>query len=145
MSKFNLTKCAGGTFIPASDIDAEKLQRFKTGLTYEVEIKEKRNQRFHGKCFAFLTYCFEFYFSESVAGNVQKFDWFREELTKAAGFYDVIETPRGTYKRAKSLSYGSMSQEEFEAWYKAVIQVAITTIFKNSDDPNIYDKLISFF
>lgn len=145
MAKINFKKHAGGVMVPADELAAEQMQRFKTGVVYEMEIKEGRNQAFHGKAFAFLTFCFEHYFNEGVAGNVQKFDWFRKELTIAAGFYDEFETRKGKVKVANSLNYRSMSQETFEAWYKSVIQVAMLTVFKNSNDPNIYDRLISFF
>ena len=40
-------KNPGGVFSPASDIDLERLQRFKTGETYTAEIKLTRNPQFN--------------------------------------------------------------------------------------------------
>ena len=49
---------------------------------------------------------------------------FRKELTIQAGYYDVYETPWGVRKEAKSISFASMSQEEFNAFYQNCFQVA---------------------
>lgn len=144
MAEYNLIKQPGGIFIPANDIEAERLSRLKTGLTFKVDIKQSRNQKFHGKVFAFFTFCYEHYFNEGICGNVEQFDWFRKELVKAAGFYIEIKTRKGIIKEAKSLSYEKMSQEEFENCYKALIKVAMLTVFKGCDD-SMYDRLYSFF
>ena len=49
---------------------------------------------------------------------------FRKELTIQAGYYDVYETPWGVRKEAKSISFASMSQEEFYTFYQNCFQVA---------------------
>jgi putative uncharacterized protein orf79 len=49
---------------------------------------------------------------------------FRKELTIQAGYYDVYETPWGVRKEAKSISFASMSQEEFNTFYQNCFQVA---------------------
>ena len=49
---------------------------------------------------------------------------FRKELTIQAGYYDVYEAPWGVRKEAKSISFASMSQEEFNAFYQNCFQVA---------------------
>lgn len=143
--KVNFYKQPGGLLTPASDLDVEAMQAFKNGEMYEIEIKRTRNPAFHRKAFVFLTFCFEHYFDIGVNGNVEKFNWFRRELTIAAGYYVEIKTKKGTYKEAKSLAYDKMTPEEFSDWYNAAIQVAMLTIFKGSEDPKIYERLISFF
>lgn len=144
MAKYNLIKLPGGAFAPANDVEAERLERLKSGCTFEVDIKQSRNQKFHGKVFAFFTFCFEYYFNESVNGNFEKFEWMRKRLTVAAGFYIEFETPKGTFKEPKSLSFATMEQEEFEACYKSLIQTAMNSIFKGCDN-SMYDRLYSFF
>ena len=144
MAKYQLTKQPGGVFTPANDIEVERLQRLKSGYTFEVEIKQSRNQKFHGQAFAFLTFCYEHYFNEGVNGNKEKFDWMRKEITKAAGFYVEIETRKGAIREAKSLSFAEMDQESFSEWYNAAIQVSMLTIFKGCDQSTI-DRLYSFF
>jgi len=57
-------------------------------------------------------------------GELEKsFDAFRKDVTIRAGFYDLEMSPSGLQKKARSLSFGSMAQEDFNAWYKAVFSV----------------------
>lgn len=57
-------------------------------------------------------------------GEVEKsFDAYRKDVTIKAGFYDVEMGVNGIRKKAKSLSYSKMPQEDFSAWYKAVFSV----------------------
>lgn len=53
----------------------------------------------------------------------------RQELTIMAGYYDVVAKVDGTVKaKAKSLAFGSMSEEEFSAVYSAVIDVGLRVL-----------------
>ena len=85
-----MEKLAGARLVAFDDYDVERLNKFKTGEVYEVEIKLKRNE-------------------------------------------------------AKSLSYGSMKQEEFEHFYNSVINAAMKHVFKGSNDEVLYNKLLGFF
>ena len=70
---------------------------------------------------------------------------YRANLTVLAGFYDSYYKIDGSVRiEAKSLSYGSMKQEEFEQFYNAVINAALKNIFKTNDEV-IYQRLLSFF
>ena len=144
--KINIAKMPGGVLIPASDLDAEVLKKLKSGQTYEIEIKRPRNPHFHGKVFAFFNYCFAHWKSDREFMNEKgQFDNFRKEMTVLAGYKDVYFKLDGSCRvEAKSISYGSMEQDEFEDLYKALIQVAMTTIFHGSDD-EVYNKLVGFF
>jgi len=59
--KINFKKTYGGVLVPFSDMDAERMNRFKTGEVYPVDIKQSRNQEFHGKVMAFLHHCFKYW------------------------------------------------------------------------------------
>lgn len=139
-------KSAGGVLLPATDLEAEKLSRFKNGDMHEIELKLKRNHKFHSKVFAFFNYCFEYWSSENQYQCDQgQFDVFRNQMTVIAGYYDeYYKFDRSVRVEAKSLSYSSMTQEEFEQLYNALIQVAMQKIFKGSNE-EIYNKLVSFF
>jgi hypothetical protein len=140
------TKMVGGVMVPASDLEAEKLSRFKTGDLCEGDFKLKRNGKFHGKVFAFFGFCFEHWDNPNSYQDEQAgFDVFRSELTCLAGYSNKFYTISGSVRlEAKSLAYGNMSQEEFEHLYNALIQAAMNTIFKGADE-SIYTKLMSFF
>lgn len=144
--KVNMIKQRGGLLIPADDLEEERLTKFKTGEIYPVELRLSRNNAFHGKMFAFFNFCFQYWRSDKVFANeyVQRDD-FRKELTKQAGFYDEVWNLKGELKIvAKSLAFEKMEQEEFEACYNAIIQAAMNSIF-DSNDNDIYNRLMSFF
>lgn len=141
-----MIKTAGGNLQPFQDMDAEKLTKFKTGETYEIEIKKTRNPAFHRKVFSFFNFCFEFWKGDNEFQCEQKqFDVFRNNLTVLAGYYDAFYSIKGDARiEAKSLSYASMTQEEFEKLYVALTNAAMKHVFKNADELT-YNKLIGFF
>lgn len=135
--------------VPASDMEAEKLTKFKTGELYEVDIKYSRNPKFHRKVFAFFNFCFEHWDGQTVHQHVStqvQLDRFRQDLTILAGFYNTTIRLNGdTRIEAQSLSFAGMSQEQFEEVYKALIQAAMKHIFGLDDDNTIYNRLVRFF
>ena len=144
--KVNMYKQAGGILSPATDMDAETMTKFKSGIMYPVEIKNARNPKFHGKVFAFFNFCFSHWCSENKYMNEQgQFDVFRANMTVLAGYYDTYYSIAGEARvEAKSLSYGAMTQDEFEKLYSSLISVAMRKIFSGSDD-EVYNKLVGFF
>jgi len=144
--KIDVIKQAGGLLVPASDMEAERMIRFKTGEHYQIDIKLTRNPAFHGKVFAFFNFCFEFWRGDNEFQDEKKqFDVFRNHLTVLAGFYDSFVGINGDVRiEAKSLAFGNMDQEEFELFYNAAIRAAIKHIFK-TDDENTLNQLMSFF
>ena len=144
MAKYNLIKNAGGVFVPASDLEAKRLERLKTGSTFEVEIVQGRNPRFHGKVFAFFTYVFECWSGgHKFQDQDAQFNEFRKQLTILAGFHNELYDIEGNLKlEAKSLAFHNMEQEEFEQCYNALIRAAIVHVPAVADDEN---RLLSFF
>lgn len=132
--------------MPADDYTAEKMIKFKTGCQFPVDIKLPRNQPFHGKVFAFFKFCFDHWAGgHEFQDESLQFDEFRKELTKLAGFYDQVFDLQGNFTIvAKSLSFTSMDQEEFEQCYNALIQAAMSNIFRSSDEQTL-TRLMSFF
>ena len=145
--KITIIKHSGGFLSPASDIEAERLVKFKNNSEYEIDIKLSRHSGFHRKVFRFMNYCFVHWSSDKEFMNESaQFDCFRQNLTVLAGYYDELYTISGSQMRiqAKSLSYGSMSQDEFESFYSALIRAAMRHIF-NGCDKEVEKKLTSFF
>ena len=149
--KVNFIKQPGGILTPASDIEADRMSRIKTGLIYEIDIKggEKRNRGYHGKVFAFMSWCFQYWCANNTEVEFQcesaQFDYFRKLLAIQAGYYDyVVDLNGATMIQARSISYDNMSQEEFEQFGSAIINAAISTIFQGADDDTCH-KLKSFF
>jgi hypothetical protein len=144
--KIEMVKQPGGILAPATDEDSEALSKFKTGEQYQIEIKRARNPAFHRKTFAFFKFCFEHWSSDREFMNERgQFDVFRNNLTVLAGFYTEYYNLKGEVRiEAKSLSFGSMSQDEFEQHYQALIAAAMRNIFKGCDS-SVENQLLSFF
>lgn len=141
-----VVKEAGGIFRPVNDAEYEKTAKFKTGEQYQVQIKLTRNPAFHRKVFAFFNFCFEHWAGgNEFQSHEKQFNVFRQNLTVLAGFKEQYWTISGKVRiEAKSLSFSSMSQEEFEECYHALINAAMKYIFKGGDD-DTYNKLVRFF
>jgi hypothetical protein len=144
--KINITKHPGGTLTPASEMDSFRLQRFTNGAEYPIEMKQPRNPLFHKKVMAFFRHCFAYWRSDREFMNEgAQFDGFRNNLTVLAGYREEVYKIDGSIRvEAKSLSYGSMEQLEFEEFYQALIQAAMHNIFINGDKET-YDQLAGFF
>lgn len=144
--KVNFIKQPGGVLIPADDMEAERLTKFKTGEMYEVEIKLTRNPKFHAKVFAFMKFCFGYWRSDrEFMDEQQQFKCFRNHLTVLAGYYtESFAIDGGIRIEAKSLAFDSMDNEEFEKCYNAMISAACKHVFGETDD-NTYNQLLSFF
>ena len=148
--EIQMMKQPGGLLLPAFDTEAERLERFKTGFIYPVEIKQSRNPGFHGKVFSFLQFCFEHWSADKTDARFKtsaaQFDTFRKNLTVLAGYKDVTFTIDGRLRvEARSLAFNNMEQPEFEECYSALINAAIAHVFGNTKDQKILDKLTGFF
>lgn len=51
------------------------------------------------------------------------FDSFRQHITVAAGFFELVSTPAGPKKVAKSISFANMDATEFDSVYRSVLAV----------------------
>ena len=58
-------------------------------------------------------------------------DSFRRWLTIEAGYFNICVTPAGVVKEPKSISFASMDQDQFNAFYKACFNVCWNMILCN--------------
>ena len=144
--KISMVKMPGGSLTPASDIESEKMTRFKNVELYEVDIKLSRNVGFHRMTFQFFNHCFSYWNdTNEYLEERTSFDLFRKNMIVLAGYYDKFYTIDGDVRiEAKSISFSAMSQDEFEALYKSLIRVAMTKIF-NGCSIETEQKLLRFF
>lgn len=148
--EIQMVKQPGGLLVPAFDTDVERLEKFKTGEVYPVEVRLVRNPDFHKKVFKFFQFCFEHWSADKTdarfKNNAAQFDTFRKNLTVLAGYKEVTFTIDGRCRvEPKSLSFGNMSQQEFEECYSALINAALAHVFNNTKDQRILNQLMSFF
>lgn len=169
MALLQLIKTPSLTLAPANDEARDFLQRVKTGIWLNCDIKQTRNYLFHKKFFSLLKLGFDYWtpaggavteaeksllssfirFQISMVGNdetlremervfVEKtasrrvsesaiyksFEAFRKWATVEAGFYDEFVFPDNTKRReARSISFSSMKEGEFNELYKSVLNV----------------------
>lgn len=144
-------KMPGGTLVPDNDETVEYLQKIKTGTVLSGEFVKPRNYKFLQKTMCLFDYCFEV-FAENMAGSeveykgmkaAPSFERFRKDLTILAGHYTATFDITGAIKlEAKSLSYGSCSEQDAERIYSDVINAALKQVFKMSMSEDELKKVV---
>jgi predicted nucleotide-binding protein (sugar kinase/HSP70/actin superfamily) len=131
----------GGVFKPLTPQDEESLRRFKVGDVMEVNPTKVRNPKFHAKFFAMLNVGYDAfepvveYKGEVVRKN---FDKFRSDITILAGYYTIeVGVKMEPIAVAKSISFASMNDDEFEKLYSDVADVLLTRVLTNYTRENL--------
>lgn len=132
--------------VPCYDDDYEVKRRLKNGKTYEVEVKEARNIKFHRLFFALINCSWEYldeWRQQFFHGNK---DAFRETLIIAAGYVEPFYDPkRGEWlERAKSIAFNKMDESEFAQLYERVKDV-ILDIYISDDLRDEFINQLKYF
>lgn len=136
--KLTLVKNLNNTFSIAHNSDYEKAKKLKAGVQFECTVIKKRNYEFHKKYFALLNMLFE---NQEVYNNI---DHLRKDLTVEAGFYEVRYNIKGEeIKEAKSVSFGSMKEEEFSDLYSKTLDAIV--LHFNFEKQDIIDNVEQYF
>lgn len=125
-----------GSVVPADAANAELFEALKLNGEYTATFVQTRNIKFHRKAFALIKVAFDaldFGDKEHKGVKVQKnIDQFRDDVTILAGYYDVVFNYAGEMRlKAKSWSFASMDETEFEAMYSRMIDVILAKILTN--------------
>jgi hypothetical protein len=126
-----------GCLRPAQQADADAIEKIRTGAPILAKIVQMRNPKFHARFFAMLNFAYEYFQPEvptTRSGIVpeRNFDRFREDVTILAGFYDVVVNIKGEARyQAKSISFGSMDELEFEKVYQSVFNVCWSRVLQH--------------
>jgi len=124
-------KTTASTLVPATDRDRELLKHIKIGQPTKLTFKRVRNYEFHKKYFALLDYAYDIWEPENEVAEKNR-DQFREDLIILAGFYIRLTRLDNTTRiKAKSISFGSMSEDEFEKLYTKTLDVVIKYVCRN--------------
>jgi len=102
---------------PLYNSDYETLKRVKKNEPLEINAVNKRNYKFHKKVMALFNIGFE---NQEKYNN---FDHYRGIMTMKAGYYESVETDKGTVYWPKSISYASMEQQTFEDLFNRLLDV----------------------
>ena len=162
MTTITLVKLPDGTIGGFSDRDKcayakyqQRLSDMEVGEILTIDAKLMRNGKFHCKFFKMLEVGYEAWEPERKHKTykgmpvLKNEDQFREDVTIMAGFYEQTFNMRGEMKtRAKSISFASMEQPEFERVYSAVATVLLENVLTNyagrQELDSVVNKLIGF-
>jgi len=147
-----VTKATGGYLVPASGDDLEELEKLRNGSVYRVDIVKERNSLFHRKTLSLIRLGFNSWIPEEPSDGspapLKNFDVFRNDITVLAGFYDRVFKVDGSFELvAKSISFASMDEIEFEAFFNAIADVLLSNILKNytrEDLDEVVDKILGY-
>lgn len=154
-----VTKLPNCALAPASYEDQEKIRTFKDGQEVRVKLTKTRNLAFHRKWFALAHFAFDYWEPPVLPPDPESkwqkeirpqksFDRFRKDLTILAGFYDSSYRLNGDIRiEAKSISFASMDEDEFEELYSATIDVIIQKVtpqYADEEIRGIIDQVLSF-
>ena len=128
-----------GGFAPYGDESVQWAAKVKSGRLVRGKFTQIRNYSYHKRFFALVEFAYDVwvetipsleYKGERVQPNKERF---RHDLTILAGYYEPIFDIRGELRlQAKSISFGSMEQEEFEKLNSATINAVLQKILTNS-------------
>lgn len=113
------------------DDDYQEKNRLKLGAVYKAKITVERNPDFHRKYFGMINCAWEC-LSESGQEFFKSKDGFRKSVQIAAGHCDVVYSIKRAewIEEARSISFGKMSQDEFEKLYSGVLDVILKILSK---------------
>lgn len=158
----SLVKLPDGGLRGMSERDQVAYARFKSrlanaepGEVIQIDAKLPRNSKFHRKAFALFTLGFEHWepgrkHKKYKGMPVNKcFERFRKDITILAGFYEQTFDLEGNMKlEAKSISFASMEEPEFEEVYSAVMNVLLDKVFiryaGRAEVDQIIDQIMRF-
>lgn len=136
--KITLIKGLNNKFSLAFNSDYETAKKIPLNEPIEYEFKKMRNVRFHRKFFALLNIVYE---NQEVYNSL---DHMRKDLTISAGYYDTRYNFDGLeITEAKSISFGSMDENEFSEFYNRIVDVIVKWL--GIDKQSIIDEIDQYF
>jgi hypothetical protein len=122
--------------VPLYPADFDEKRKLKLGEDYQVEVTNPRNIGYHRRFFAMLNVGHE---NTSLD---MPFDTYRKYMIVKAGYFTAYQTPKGIYYDPNSISFASMSQDEFEEVYSRVLDKVIEDV--GLDKESVEKQLINF-
>lgn len=128
--KIAVVKTMSGFLKPAYESDHDAFKKMPINETFEIEYVKGRNVMFHRKFFALLKMAFENQIDYRTMEDL------RRDLIITSGYYDeqINKITGECYKTAKSISFSSMDDLEFNELYNAVKNVISTWLGISNDD-----------
>lgn len=147
MAEILMTKSPLGSLVPADEDAQEFLRKIKAGSTVRAKVVRPRNLERHRKYFALIGMLFDIWTETMPQGQtfrgrpiMPNKDRFRRDLIILTGRFDATYAANGEVRvEAHSISFSSMSQDEFEKLYSDTIQVALDKVL---DQPGLTEEKV---
>lgn len=151
MTKYTLQKSSVG-LIPTDAPSKEWMEKLKFGTVVTADYKVIRGQGFHRKFFAMLNTAYQSRDWPEIDTKYGKarcsFEMFRKYVIVRSGHYEADLTPQGEVRVIpKSMSWGSMDNEEFAQLYSDVLDVILGEFLDNwtvGDMDNAVNQMMNF-
>ena len=129
-------KNALGALVPDDPEAQELISKVKIDAVVSCEIKRTRNIAMHRKYFSLLNYAFD-----QMDFDDQRilFEDFRSQVIMLAGYKrEVVSFSSGEPRwEPKSISFSSMSQDDFEQLYDDTIEVLLRYVLKRYERSDV--------
>jgi len=140
------------SFVPVDQNSVEAMDAMKPNDEFKAEITKPRNLAFHRKFFKMLDVAFDAWempVNEYKGIQIEKNkERFRKDLLIMSGFgYPVVNIKGDVRYEAKSMSFASMEQDEFESVYSKVADVVLQKVLTNytkNDLDRVVNEMLRF-
>ncbi len=136
----SLVATGGSLLAPADAAAAEYVGRLPENTYLHCEVSRPRNPGHHRKFFALMHVAFDLwsgtvepqvYRGEQVLPNI---DRFRKDVAILAGYGRPVVNVKGEVRvEAQSISFASMDQVEFDAFYNRILDVLMHKVLRGID------------
>ena len=145
LQKFNEEGAVGGILIPADEESQKFVGKLILNDVITADFKKPRNYGFHKKWFALVKFAYDHWIPAKLEDprwtNVvpeKSFDRFRKDIIIMSGRFDAVYRVDGSVRiEAKSISFGSMSEEEFNELYQATTTVILEKILTTYNEKEL--------
>lgn len=149
MTDLTCIKLPNGTFMPADEASREEASKLKTGQPMRFKATRQRNYQFHKKWFALVGFAYDHWEPAALQDPKfegvkpeKNFDRFRKDMIILAGFYDASYRVDGTVRiEAKSISFASMDEDDFDRLYKATFTAVHKHILPHYQEQELHDVI----
>jgi hypothetical protein len=141
-------------YVPCDQQSKEWDEKVKLGTVIHSDFKKMRNGGLHRKLFALLNLAFEYWEPGEINSKYgvpeKNFERFRKDCIILAGYHELVIRLDGTTRiEAKSISFASMDNTEFEKLYNGVLNVILKRVnvlcdMSADDVNNLVNQVLNF-
>jgi hypothetical protein len=137
-------KVTSSGLIPIYDSDFEEKKKLKIGSTVLADVKQPRNYEHHKKFFALMRLVMD-NMPEELTSRYPTTDNLLTEIKFQTGHYDTHYTLSGreTYV-PRSISFESMTQDEFNEFYDKTIDVVIKWFLPYNNRQELMQEITNY-